>query len=375
MLLQIDDLEPAYTKYVNAYQGDFDNYPPVQSNPNLLPILQSLPPLSSPSPFHPDDDPSQAPSHPTLDALFSLPLDRLLYFKKLYGKLLKSTQPGKSDHNLLVGANEKLDWLVDMSRESGERRVTDTDGNTPLASAPSAAPASTGSARSSDDQQRQQQQQQQQAPQTPQSAPTQQPSTQLPSASRGHLPHLSSAHSSTSSKTSNHPLNTNLSRPPSDGNTSAASASSVERSSGQTTASNASTALTADSLSGGGASALLDLEKRLDTSRTLDIFTMKPKVRLGSDFLQVIGQYRMLTLCAPVFLAEMQAANESSQSSLPTLGSLSRRCPSLFHSCFLKHTKRGLYSVSGDFPPNRPFPPLRTHTVACYRTAQDESIR
>ncbi|KAK9899389.1 hypothetical protein P389DRAFT_168360 [Cystobasidium minutum MCA 4210] len=307
----IDDLEPAYTKYVNAYQGDFDNYPPVQSNPNLQAILESLPTLSTPSLFRPHDDDNQydqqqqqqqQPSHPTLDALFTLPLERLQYFKKLYGKLLKSTQPGKSDHNLLVGANEKLDWLVEMSRQSGERRVTDglsdesrSMNGTPVTSAGSEQASGTIKGRNSDEQQRQQQQsQQRQAPppesqsqsQTPAPSPAKAAiQQQLPpsSASKPQLPHVSSAHSSLSSKGSIIPplRTTDLSRPPSDGNASNVSASSVERSSGQTTASSASTALTDNSQMSGGAqstaSILADLEKRLDTSRTLDIFTMKPK--------------------------------------------------------------------------------------------------
>ena len=52
----------------------------------------------------------------TLDSLFALPHIRLKYYKKLYSRLLKSTQPGRSDYRLLVGANEKLDELVDKSK-------------------------------------------------------------------------------------------------------------------------------------------------------------------------------------------------------------------------------------------------------------------
>lgn len=168
-----------------------------------------------------------------------------------------------------------------MSRESGERRVTDEIDNAssvpPMSSSSAKIPSPVKDAgRNSDEQLRLRQAQEQQP--TPAHQAVQPPEKQPSPASKGHLPHGSSAHSSTSSKTSIHPISTNPSRPPSEGNASAASASSVERSSGQTTASSASTALTADSLSAGGPSALMDLERRLDTSRTLDIFTMKPKV-------------------------------------------------------------------------------------------------
>lgn len=49
----------------------------------------------------------------TLDDLFLLPKARLRYYKKLYGRLLKSTAPGRSDHRLLVGALDSLDKLLD----------------------------------------------------------------------------------------------------------------------------------------------------------------------------------------------------------------------------------------------------------------------
>jgi hypothetical protein len=48
----------------------------------------------------------------TLDELFLLPMGRLKYFKKLYGRLLKGTQSGRRDHKLLTDAAEKLDNLL-----------------------------------------------------------------------------------------------------------------------------------------------------------------------------------------------------------------------------------------------------------------------
>lgn len=62
-------------------------------------------------------DRKRDPNEPwTLDSLFALPHLRLKYYKKLYSRLLKSTQPGRSDHRLLVRANEKLDQLVEKSK-------------------------------------------------------------------------------------------------------------------------------------------------------------------------------------------------------------------------------------------------------------------
>jgi hypothetical protein len=67
------------------------------------------------------------PDSPTIDSLFALPLERLHYYQKLYAKLLKSTQPGRSDHRLLVGANEKLDSLLIKGEASIERLVGSDD--------------------------------------------------------------------------------------------------------------------------------------------------------------------------------------------------------------------------------------------------------
>ena len=245
---QIDDLEPAYTRYVNAYQTDFDHFSPVQDNPNLAPILQNLPDLSTDSPaFAQFDSP-----HPTLDMLFRLPLDRLSYYKKLYSKLLKSTQPGKSDHNLLVGANEKLSWLLDVGRQSALRRVTDPP-------APSLTAASSVASLPSHHEP---------SPAAIASASASAHSSLTPSLSgsaAGRGPSIP-------------PIDTSLSRPNSDV-ASASVTSSVERSSGQTIASAQSTALSSDTSATqlSPASSLGDLERRLDTSRTLDIFTMRPK--------------------------------------------------------------------------------------------------
>lgn len=76
--------------------------------------------------------PTYAPAHPsepiiwTLDELFLLPKGRLKYYKKLYGRLLKSTSPGRSDHRLLTGALEKLDKLLAAIESRANIRVGGT---------------------------------------------------------------------------------------------------------------------------------------------------------------------------------------------------------------------------------------------------------
>jgi hypothetical protein len=66
------------------------------------------------------------PQEWTLDKLFALPLKRLQYYKKLYSRLLKTTSPGRSDHRLLVGANETLDKLIATCEERRNQLIGDS---------------------------------------------------------------------------------------------------------------------------------------------------------------------------------------------------------------------------------------------------------
>jgi hypothetical protein len=110
-IVQIDDLKTPYTTYCTKYRCGFDSWEPVQSNPKLSSVLNNFSLLNPPHPsvtiLHGAD-----PSVWTLDNLFLLPKTRLKYYKKLYGRLLKSTAPGRSDYKLLVGALETLDTLL-----------------------------------------------------------------------------------------------------------------------------------------------------------------------------------------------------------------------------------------------------------------------
>ena len=58
-----------------------------------------------------------------MDALFLLPKLRLKYYKKLYSRLLKSTVPGRSDYNLLLGALDKLDRLLETLEMQEQLKV------------------------------------------------------------------------------------------------------------------------------------------------------------------------------------------------------------------------------------------------------------
>jgi hypothetical protein len=90
----------------------FDYWPPITGNPRLSSVLATFSAMQSP-PLPPVSD-SQAAEPPlwTLDTLFMLPRQRLKYYRKLYGRLLKSTTEGRSDHRLLTSAVERLDYLM-----------------------------------------------------------------------------------------------------------------------------------------------------------------------------------------------------------------------------------------------------------------------
>ncbi|KAF8761271.1 RhoGEF domain [Rhizoctonia solani] len=129
---QIDDLEPPYTRFINAYAAGFDTWRPVQQNPNLGRILGELSNTLTP----------ENPQEWTLDKLFALPLQRLKYYKKLYSRLLKTTSPGRSDHRLLVNANETLDRLMATCEERRSKLIGDpVDHDLPREASDSSPPA------------------------------------------------------------------------------------------------------------------------------------------------------------------------------------------------------------------------------------------
>ncbi|KAI0348503.1 hypothetical protein BDW22DRAFT_1385910 [Trametopsis cervina] len=79
--------------------------------------------------FSASNPPPAAEEHPsqpplwTLDALFLLPKYRLRYYRKLYSRLMKSTTPGRSDHKLLTSAIDKLDGLLSTLDDRANVRV------------------------------------------------------------------------------------------------------------------------------------------------------------------------------------------------------------------------------------------------------------
>lgn len=100
--LQIDQLDAPYSKYCTSYLTGFDSWGPVQNNQRLSPILENFS-TSTPSPNG---------AIWTIDTLLSLPWNRIKYYLKLYGRLLKSSGPGKSTDQKLMEGVGKLESLL-----------------------------------------------------------------------------------------------------------------------------------------------------------------------------------------------------------------------------------------------------------------------
>ena len=99
----IQDLQLPYSKYVQIYTSSppFSKHPNVISNKSLPNILSNLPNGNANQPW-------------TLDSLFNLPALRLKYYLTLYKKLLDSTNQGKPDWVMLNDAVNSLKRLVNL---------------------------------------------------------------------------------------------------------------------------------------------------------------------------------------------------------------------------------------------------------------------
>ena len=98
----IDTLQAPYSHYIDVYTPHLDTRPDIAHHVRLQSVLQNA------NRQIPRND---YPNGWTLDRFFELPILRLVFYKKLYGRLLRNAQPGRSDHTLLLTANEKLDVL------------------------------------------------------------------------------------------------------------------------------------------------------------------------------------------------------------------------------------------------------------------------
>ena len=116
-----------YSTYCTKHMSGFDAWNPVLINARLPPILQSFSSL-----YPPPQHSVASASVWTLDMLFSLPRERVKYYHRLYGKLLRNAVPGGCTDKLLSKAVEKLEELdnnLECKLASGFSSVSKYPGN------------------------------------------------------------------------------------------------------------------------------------------------------------------------------------------------------------------------------------------------------
>ncbi|KAL1915759.1 uncharacterized protein VTP21DRAFT_6518 [Calcarisporiella thermophila] len=104
----IDDFVPKYTRYCEEFVRGLDMADQVIDNSQLQDRLAMLS--------------ARKIQEVTLDYLFNIPLDRLKYYKKLYKRLYQSSEPGRSDHQLLKNANDRLDEVLLLAHQAREKQ-------------------------------------------------------------------------------------------------------------------------------------------------------------------------------------------------------------------------------------------------------------
>ncbi|RIA95246.1 hypothetical protein C1645_734218 [Glomus cerebriforme] len=103
LLIWIDDMDDPYTNYIENFKLGFDLIPEIEENLYLQQILNDI---------------SAEKNQPvSLDYFFDMPLKRLHYYKKLYMRLYRTTEPGRSDNGLLLAANKRIDRLLELEKE------------------------------------------------------------------------------------------------------------------------------------------------------------------------------------------------------------------------------------------------------------------
>ncbi|RUS13792.1 hypothetical protein BC937DRAFT_94774, partial [Endogone sp. FLAS-F59071] len=104
VITQVNDMEAPYANFSRSFVKGLNERADIMSNPELQMVLTNLS--------------LQREENITLDTLFASPLERMRYYKKLYVRLLESTEPGRSDHKLLMQANHRIDMVLLMAQKT-----------------------------------------------------------------------------------------------------------------------------------------------------------------------------------------------------------------------------------------------------------------
>ncbi|KAF9083180.1 hypothetical protein BGX23_011713 [Mortierella sp. AD031] len=94
----VDSMETAYSNYCRNHVPHFDNWPEIINNTRLQDILTAIA--------------AEQVQHVTLDSFLMKPIDRLHYYRRLYMRLLDSSERGKPDFDALEAAFMRIDTIL-----------------------------------------------------------------------------------------------------------------------------------------------------------------------------------------------------------------------------------------------------------------------
>ncbi|CAG8652666.1 776_t:CDS:2, partial [Acaulospora morrowiae] len=100
----VDEMEGPYTKYCLKFQQCLDSLPEVERN---IALQQALSDISA-----------EMNIPVSLDFFIDMPMKRIHYYKKLYSRMLNITEPGRSDNNVLLTVNNRIDALIDLEKQA-----------------------------------------------------------------------------------------------------------------------------------------------------------------------------------------------------------------------------------------------------------------
>ncbi|CAM0135165.1 unnamed protein product [Umbelopsis sp. WA50703] len=103
-------MEAPYANYSRSFINNLNDRQDIVGRPALKTVLQALS--------------TQHSYEITMESLINAPIQRLLYYKILYGRLLETTEPGRSDHQLLTQANRRIDTIMLMAKKNNTTAMT-----------------------------------------------------------------------------------------------------------------------------------------------------------------------------------------------------------------------------------------------------------
>ncbi|KAG0212979.1 hypothetical protein BGX28_005220 [Mortierella sp. GBA30] len=94
----VDSMEAPYSNFCRNHVPHFDDWPEIINNTRLQDILQTIA--------------IEKVQHTTLDSFLMKPIERLHYYRRLYMRLLESSERGKPDFDALEAAFMRIDTIL-----------------------------------------------------------------------------------------------------------------------------------------------------------------------------------------------------------------------------------------------------------------------